>query len=637
MEFRKPVDLLDNKLFPEQQKSLTWREKIQILAKKRLVAMSITFACINCSVTGFSTLQVWNTSQDLQKTVKKSTQLRSLSSDVIYLDEVLTMSARMSASTGQPFWEKRYNEYVPKLDKTIATLLAGVPKSVQFAPEKTDVANKKLIDMEKKAFKLVETGKLEEALKILIGNEYLQQKEIYKQGIEATIRNITADVNRQLNSQQNALNTSLSLTILSLILLAITSSLVVLAVRVYIAEQRQAQANLSDFQHDLLQLNEKLGIEVSQKAENQQQIMIESQILHEDIAHILDVVCDIEAGNLQTEATVNERATGLISDTLNRLIESLNRTMSVVIANASHVTNSAVSLESMAVETAGQAQKQTKSIQQVNALIELVNSLANTSRQQATETTVAVDLAKSAVTNGQKEMTAMIEGIGTLRQGTEQIIKRTQSLNNFVELATQFSKDQKRVAALTKVLALNASLLSSRAIEEQDPEQFASIAREFETISNQVNSLAGETTLSLGLLQQRTTQIQTVTSGLNQDVSEINQLVQKFTSGVDLSRQAFDNIQMVTEQVANMGDQAHLSSQEISRAVEDTLQAMQSIATIAYNTENKAAITRQQVEEMQQLASSLLQITEFFHLRDANRLQAPEGILSLSPELALLK
>jgi methyl-accepting chemotaxis protein PixJ len=245
-------------------------------------------------------------------------------------------------------------------------------------------------------------------------------------------------------------------------------------------------------------------------------------------------------------------------------------------------------------------------------------------------------LAKSAVTNGQKEMTAMIEGIGTLQQGTEQIIKRTQSLNNFVELATQFSKDQKRVAALTKVLALNASLLSSRAIEEQDPEQFASIAREFETISNQVNSLAGETTLSLGLLQQRTTQIQTVTSGLNQDVSDINQLVQGFTSGVDLSRQAFDNIQMVTEQVANMGDQAHLSSQEISHAVEDTLQAMQSIATIAYNTENKAAVTRQQVEEMRQLASSLLQITEFFHLRDANRLQAPEGIPSLSPQAALL-
>ncbi len=55
-------------------------------------------------------------------------------------------------------------------------------------------------------------------------------------------------------------------------------------------------------------------------------------------------------------------------------------------------------------------------------------------------------------------------------------------LNEFVELATQFSKDQKRVAALTKVLAFNASLLSSRAMNEQDPAQFTTIAREFEPL-----------------------------------------------------------------------------------------------------------------------------------------------------------
>jgi methyl-accepting chemotaxis protein PixJ len=267
-----------------------------------------------------------------------------------------------------------------------------------------------------------------------------------------------------------------------------------------------------------------------------------------------------------------------------------------------------------------------------------VNGLTASSRQQAADTSTAVDLAKSAVSNGQKEMTAMVEGIVTLQQGTEQIIKRTESLNDFVELATQFSKDQKRVAALTKVLALNASLLSGRAIEEQDPEQFTSIAREFETIASQVNNLAGETNLSLGLLQQRTTQIQTVTSGLNQDVSEINQLVQKFTNEVDLSRQAFDNIQAVTERVAAMGDQVNLSSQEIAKAVANTLKAMQSIATIAQNTENKATMTRQQVEEMRQLAGSLLKIMEFFQLRAVAPAELPARgkTLALSAQAALL-
>jgi methyl-accepting chemotaxis protein PixJ len=631
MESGKPVQLLDNTSLIGSQPPQTWRTRLQLLAKNRLVAAVITSACLNFGLIGFSTWEVWNTSQNLQSTVKKSAELRSLSSEVIYLDEVLTMSARMSASTGQPTWEKRYNEYVPKLDKALETLLAGVPKSAQASPEQTDAANKRLVNMETKAFELVQARKLPEALDILVGAEYLQQKEVYKKGIDGTIGNIKASVDRQLGQQQLALNSSIAFAGLSLLLLALTSSLVVAAVRGYMQEQHKAQADLAAFQNDLLKLNEKLGQEVSQKAGQQQQVVTESRMLQEDIAHILDVVCDLEEGNLTTEATVNERATGLISDTLNRLIESLNRTVSVVISTASRVTTSAVSLESMAIETAGQAQKQTLSIEEVNQLIELVNSLAANSRQQAAETTIAVDLAKSAVTNGQQEMTAMVEGIGTLQQGTEQIIKRTNSLNDFVELATQFSKDQKRVAALTKVLALNASLLSTRAIEEQDPEQFTSIAREFETIATQVNSLAGETNLSLGLLQQRTTQIQTVTSGLNQDVSDINQLVQKFTSEVNLSRQAFDNIQTVTEQVAAMGDQANLSSQEISRAVENTLRAMQSIATIAQSTENKATKTRQQVEEMRQLASSLLKITEFFRLRDGAQPAAPAPVKTLSP------
>jgi methyl-accepting chemotaxis protein PixJ len=613
MESSKPSNILDSKL--ELRQVLNWKERLQSFTKTRLVATVVVSASLNFGLTGFSTWQVWNASQNLQNTVNKSNQLQALSSDVVYLDEVLTMSARMFASTGQASWENRYNSNVPKLDKAIASLLSDIPKSVQSAPEKTDAANKKLVDLETKAFQLVKAGQLPKALETLMSAEYLQQKEVYKTGIDSTIGNIKTAVTQQMREQQQTLNQSLALTGISVILLALSSSLVVLVIRSYIRDQQTAKNELADFQSDLLKLNEKLGQEVSRKADQQQQILSESLVLQEDIAHILDVVCDLEEGKLTTEADVNERATGLISDTLNRLIESLNRTVSTVTTTATQVTNSAMELESVAIETAVQSQQQTLSIAEVKQLIELVTSLTDNSRQQTAETATALNLAQSAITGGQQEMTAMVEGIVTLQQGTEQIIKRTESLNNFVELATQFSKDQKRVAALTKVLALNAALLSGRAIEEQDPEQFASIAREFETIATQVNNLASETNLSLGTLQQRTTQIQTVTSGLNQDVSDINQLVQKFTNEVDSSRRAFENIQSVTERVAAMGNQVNLSSQEIAKAVANTLNAMQSIAAIAQNTEQKATMTRQQVEEMRQLAGSLLEITEFFQLR----------------------
>jgi methyl-accepting chemotaxis protein PixJ len=610
---------------------LNWRERLQTVAKNRLVATVIVSACVNFGLTGVSTWQVWKTAQGVEATVNKASQFQSLSAEAVYLDEVLTMSARMAASTGQPNWEKRYNDYVPKLDKAIAQLLQGIPKSAQASPEQTDAANKKLIDMETTAFKLANAGKLPEALSILTGSEYLAQKAIYTKGIEGTIRNIKSLIDGQLQEQRTALNSSIGFASLSLLLLALTSLLVILAVQGYTRDQRNAQAELADFQNNLLKLNEQLGQEVSQRTEQQQQIVAESNILQTDISHILDIVCAVEEGNLSVEADVNDRATGLVADTLNRLIESLNRIVGVVNSNALQVTNGTVNLEAVATETVSQAQRQTRSVQEIQQLIEQVTTLTDNSRQQATETSEALDLAKAAIADGQEEMIGMVDGIGTLQQGTEQIIKRTQSLNAFVELATQFSKDQKRVAALTKVLAFNASLLSNRAIEEQDPEQFTTIAREFETIAKQVNNLAGETNLGLGLLQQRTTQIQTVTSGLNQDVSEISQLVRKFTGEVDRSRKAFDNIQSVTERVALMGDQVTTSSLEISQAVEGTLLAMQSIASIAQNTEGKAAMTRQQVAEMRALAGSLLQTMEFFRISDsAPTVLEPQQVVSAS-------
>jgi methyl-accepting chemotaxis protein PixJ len=167
---------------------------------------------------------------------------------------------------------------------------------------------------------------------------------------------------------------------------------------------------------------------------------------------------------------------------------------------------------------------------------------------------------------------------------------------------------------LTRVLALNASTLSTRALKEQNPEQFASLAHEFETIARQVNDLANETNRSLVLLQQRTDQIQTVTSGLNQDVSEISSLVQDFTSGVGQSRKAFDNMQQVTTQVAEVGLQVSQSNQDIVQVVQSTLTATHEIASIAQETETKASITREQVEAMGDLARTLLQMVEFFRV-----------------------
>lgn len=608
--------------------------RIQTVLQNRLVETITVSLLLSLALTGTSAWNLWRIYQGLQTTVAKQFKLEELSGQIIHLDEVLTMSARMNASTGDTRWEKRYNTYVPQLDAAIESVLQDIPVSEQASPEQTDAANKKLVAFETQSFDLVRKGQAQAALKLLLGPEYEAQKKIYGVGINTTLNSVKQKVEVELKNYQQSLSWSVAFAVGSAILLALSWYVVLMAVTGYIRDRKAAQAALQASQDNLLDINQKLEGEVQQRARQEQQIREESDLLQADVAHILDIVSAIEEGDLTIEAEVNERATGLVSDTLNRLIESLNRIVSVVVSTAQEVASSAGDLEQMAVETAQQAQAQTQAVQDVQGLMSSVNALTALSRKQALATDEAVQMAQQAVTVGQQEMTGMVSGIATLQQGTDQIVKRTQLLSDFVELASQFSKDQKRIASLTRVLALNASTLSSRAIKEQDPEQFASIAHEFEAVARQVNDLAAETNQSLVLLQQRTDQIQTVTSGLSHDVMDINQLVQDFTQGVNQSKQVFANIQSVTEQVAEVGQQVNQSSYDIVEAVQNTLAATRAIATVAEETETKATVTRQQVESMKHLAQTLLQMVEFFRINGVNS-ATPNAAFAPEPQLVL--
>ncbi|NJM64642.1 MAG: methyl-accepting chemotaxis protein [Acaryochloris sp. RU_4_1] len=601
-------------MIQEEDMQGSWFQRLQWQLQRYLVATISISVLISLGLTGISGWNIWQIYQGLQTTIAKQFKLQELSGTIRHLDEVLTMSARMGASTGKTQWEDRYKQNVDELDAAIKTVLAEVPAAEQSNPEQTDEANQKLVDYEEQAFKMVRNGQSQEALQLLLGSEYEQQKKIYKDGIDGTLKTVSIKINTQLGVYRQRLRWSVALALISLGVLVLAWSVVFLAVRGYMRDRRRSQTALEASQSNLLHSNQELEIQVQERVAQEQQIREESELLQSDVGHILDVVSAIEYGDLTIEAEVNERATGLVSDTLNRLIESLHRIISVVSTTADQVTGNADQVEQLALETVDRVQQQTQSVNDVRSLMENVNILTANSRAQATATEQALELAQSAVAVGQKEMNEMVEGISTLEEGTDQIVKRTQLLNEFVDLAAQFSKDQKRVASLTRVLALNASMLSTRALKEKDPTQFASIAKEFEAISRQVNDLAVQTNQTLAQLQQRTDQIQTVTSGLTQDVKDINQLVQQFTNEVGQSRQAFANMQAVTEQVTQTGQHVKQANDDIFQAVQSTLIAIQAISHEAEDTVLRARTTQDQAATMGELARTLTNMVEFFQL-----------------------
>jgi twitching motility protein PilJ len=341
---------------------------------------------------------------------------------------------------------------------------------------------------------------------------------------------------------------------------------------------------------------------------------VQNNIFQDEISHLLDVVSELELGDLTVKAEVSPHATGLIADTLNRLSEQLAEVLAAVLQTAQQVTLRTDRLEQLAIAVSQNAEQQEGLVVQARLGIEDVNQLAQNAAQQAIAANRAVQRVRSAVRQGEEQIIYLTASIESLQAATVQMVQRIKNLGEFVALAKQFVLDQKRLASLTQVLATNASMVAARALEQRDPQQFVSVAREFETIATQVNTLATQTNQGLAVLQQRTGFVDVVVSGIEQDVRDVNSLVSDFTKSVDSSEQSFTNIATVTEELSDIGIAVTDSSSSIAEAVKFSLASIQNIEAIAERSASQAQFTRDQSGKMGKLARQLLERVQFFRL-----------------------
>ncbi len=351
-----------------------------------------------------------------------------------------------------------------------------------------------------------------------------------------------------------------------------------------------------------------------------QQNFAESELMEAEVGDLLDVVSSMEEGDLTVEAQVNDRATGLVADTLNRLREKLVEIISSVLGTAQQVAQGASDLEALAQTVVQNTAEQAQSVAQGQALTEQVAAIAQRSAAQVNVANQSLQEVRDTVASGQTSINTLTDSITVLQTGSAQIVQRMKTLGEFVGLAEQFVQDQGQIASLTQVLALNATLVAARAAEQKDPQQFASVAREFESIAGQVNDLATQTNDGLTVLQQRTSQIQTVVTAIDAEVQNLSGLVSGFTSGVEASQSAFNSIQTATEEVVQIGQTITESSTEIADAAGSTASYISEIAQLADRTADLTRSARQQAEAMGNQAQQLLQGIQFFRL--------PSGVAS---------
>ena len=268
----------------------------------------------------------------------------------------------------------------------------------------------------------------------------------------------------------------------------------------------------------------------------------------------------------------------------------------------------------MANVVATNADQQAQAVTQVLHLTEQAEQTAQGSAEKITATGDSLRTVRTTVEQGQEAISTLTQGIDVLQAGTNHIVQQMKTLGEFVGLTDQFVQDQSQIASLTQTLALNASLVAARASEQRDPRQFVVVAREFDSIADQVSNLAQQTNESLVTLEQRSAQIHSVVSVIDADVQRLGGLVRGFTQGVEQSNQIFNNVQIMTGEALRSGEAVAQSNQDIVNAAQSAAQVVRDIADIATQTAEFTQQSRMKSEQIDTLSKQLLKSMQFFQL-----------------------
>ncbi len=163
----------------------------------KLFIIAFVFTGAALAWLSWSTYDLYTQDTIIEGQVWRTEELRGT---IIHLDEVLTMSARMAAATGDPQWETRYRKFEPQLDQAIKEILKLAP-SQPLA--QTDAANMRLVEMENHAFALVRENHTEEARTILFSPQYEMQKGIYALGMASFIEQLHFQLEATQQSERN--------------------------------------------------------------------------------------------------------------------------------------------------------------------------------------------------------------------------------------------------------------------------------------------------------------------------------------------------------------------------------------------------------------------------------------------------
>ena len=220
---------------------------------------------------------MWQEHNRIEEMSRKHIALTEGVGRIMLFDESLTMSARLSAATGDFSYEKRYDQLDPQLTGAINALRAMLPeREIERFVRETDEANLVLVKMERRAFALTHQGRRPEAMTLLTSDEYARFKKVYAGGMQKTISAKNNLLERDIQHLRLLSFVSAAASTAAVIVLLATWFFAARSTRNWAAERVESEKVLRESRDelevrvkqrtaDLLNVNEELGNEISER------------------------------------------------------------------------------------------------------------------------------------------------------------------------------------------------------------------------------------------------------------------------------------------------------------------------------------------------------------------------------------
>lgn len=234
---------------------------------------------------------------DASAGAERHRRVQQLCGRIIHLDEVLTMSAKMCAVTGDMEWEDRYDEQVAELEATIREVEASALLSDPDPGADISTANIRLVEMEQEAFRLAAAGMQREAMAILESEPYELNKQRYSKLTQARVDLMLDEESRSLRGERWNARATVAAAVVVMCLILGSCSMSLSVMRKYLGQVKRTQDALRQTQEGLERRVEDRTADLENANEKLQLSYQELQVIYDGMPDGLGIA-DLETKRL---------------------------------------------------------------------------------------------------------------------------------------------------------------------------------------------------------------------------------------------------------------------------------------------------------------------------------------------------